>query len=94
LIALLAAAIFASLAFVAETNRSEYEAAIEPIRRSNTRANERILAGAREEVRRGKLKPAAARFAEASSALDRTLCEIGSVPRPVADEVRLLSWIA
>jgi hypothetical protein len=47
-------------AFAATTTRDEYTATVEPICKVNTRANERIPAGVKQEVRQGKLKTAAA----------------------------------
>jgi hypothetical protein len=84
--------VFAAGAFAAKVSRDEYKEAVEPICRSNTQANERILAGVRKEVKQGKLKPAAAKFTEASIALQKTLREIEAVPRPAADEARLAKW--
>jgi hypothetical protein len=83
----------AALALAAETTRAEYVAAVEPICKANTKANERILAGVQKEVREGKLKPAAARFAKAASALKRTRAELAAVPQPLADRSRLTKWL-
>jgi hypothetical protein len=41
----------ASLAFAAEVSRPEYKAAVEPICKANTKANERILKGVRSTGR-------------------------------------------
>jgi hypothetical protein len=84
----------ASLALAAEVSRTEYKEAVEPICRSDTKANERILSGVRKEVRQGKLKPAAAKFAKASTALKKALHELEGVPRPSADEARLARWFS
>jgi hypothetical protein len=81
-------------AFAAEVSRDEYVAAVEPICQKDTRANERILAGVRNEVRLGKLKPAAAKFAKAASELEKALREIEAVQRPAADEARLEKWFS
>jgi hypothetical protein len=59
---------FASLAMAAELPRTEYKEQVEPICKANTEANEKILSGVREEVKQGKLKLAAAKFEQASSA--------------------------
>jgi hypothetical protein len=93
--ALIVAAILttAALALAAETTRAEYVAAVEPICRANTKANERILVGVKTEVRQGKLKPAAAQFAKAAAALKQTLAELRAVPQPTADKPRLTRWL-
>jgi hypothetical protein len=86
-------AFLAPYALAAETSRAEYVAAVEPICRANTKANERILAGVRTEVRAGKLAPAAASFATAAAALKQTVRELKAVPQPVADAARLGRWL-
>lgn len=86
------ALIFASAAFAVEVSRSEYKAAVEPICKKNTQANERILATVKAEVRSGQLKTAAAKFTKASVELKRTLVELEKVKRPAADEARLGKW--
>lgn len=91
---LFVALVLAATAFAAEVSRAEYKAAAEPICKSNTQANERILAGVRKEVKQGRLKPAAAKFAKASTALKKALRELEGVPRPTADEARLAKWFA
>jgi hypothetical protein len=92
--ALMLALILAATAFAAEVSRDEYKAAVEPICQANTKANEKILAGVRKEVKSGKLKTAAAKFTKASGELKRTLKELEAVPQPAADEARLAKWFA
>jgi hypothetical protein len=84
--------LFASAAFAAEVSRDEYKEAVEPICKTNTKANERILAGVKQEVKAGKLKTAAAKFAKASTELKKTVGELEKVPQPAADEARLEKW--
>jgi hypothetical protein len=84
---------FAALAHAAEVTRDSYREAVEPICQVNTKANERILAGVRPEVRAGKLAPAAAQFAKAARALKTTLRQLGAVARPPADAARLGEWL-
>ena len=92
-IAALAALATASLALAAETTRSEYVAAVEPICKVNTKANEKILGGVRTEVKKGKLGPASKRFAKAASALKKTLAQLKAVPQPPADQTKLAKWL-
>jgi len=82
-----------AVAGAAEVTRTAYKEAAEPICRSNTQANERILAGVRTEVKRGELRRAAGRFERAATALHRTLGELRQVPRPPADRARLSRWL-
>jgi hypothetical protein len=82
-----------SLASAAEVTRESYVAAVEPICKANTQANERILKGVRTEVKKGKLKAAGAQFAKAAAALNRTYAELKAVPQPSADAARLATWL-
>lgn len=91
---LVVALILAATAFAAEVSREEYKAAAEPICKSNTQANERLLAGVRKEVKEGMLKPAGAKFAKASLALKKALRELEALPQPAADEARLSKWFS
>jgi hypothetical protein len=88
----LVAATFATVAVGGEISRAEYKAAVEPICRRDTKANERILAGVRKEVRQGRDEAAAAKFLRASRALKKALRQLERVPRPAADEGRLDEW--
>jgi hypothetical protein len=98
---LIAGAVVVALALVvcgaalaAETSREEYKEAAEPICKASAKANERILAGVRKEVKRGQLKVPAAKFAKASKEQSRTLRELEALPRPAADEARLAKWFS
>jgi hypothetical protein len=88
------ALIVVASAFAAEVSRDEYKDAVEPICKSNTQANERILAGVSKEVKQGNLKPAAAKFAKASTALTKALHQLEGAPQPAADEARLTKWFS
>jgi hypothetical protein len=83
----------ASLALAAEVSRSEYKAQVEPICRTNSKANDRILKPVRSLVRRERLRPASRRFLRASRALKRAFRELTAVPQPTADEARLTRWL-
>jgi hypothetical protein len=83
----------AAPAAATEATRASYREAVEPICKVNTKANERILAGVRTEVKRGKLKPAARQLGRAAAALKRTLVELRRVPQPSADRARLGKWL-
>ena len=95
-VALCATAIFiplSSLAFAGEVTRAGYREAVEPICKADTQANERIFAGVKQEVRQGKLKPAAVKFAKAARALKSAIAQIKKVPAPAADAARLSKWL-
>ena len=81
-------------AFAAEVSREEYKEAAEPICKASAKANERILAGVRKEVKKGQLKTAAVKFAKASREQARTLRELEALPQPSADEARLAKWFS
>ncbi len=79
-------------AFAAQATRDAYREGAEPICKANTQANERILQGVRAEVKAGKLKPAAARFAKAAAALKKSLAQLRAIPQPSADRAKLSKW--
>lgn len=84
----------ASLAMAEEVTRDTYKAAVEPICKTNTQANEKILKGVRAEVKAGKLKQAGAQFAKAASALNSAYAQLKAVPQPPADTAKLGKWLA
>jgi hypothetical protein len=92
-IAAIAVLAFTSMAYAAEISRDEYKAQVEPICKTNAKANETILKPVRKLVKQNKLKQAAARFTQASSALKKTLTQLKAVPQPTADEAKLAKWL-
>lgn len=93
LAAALALLVSVPLAFAAEQTRESYVAQVEPICKSNTKANEQILKGVKAEVRAGKLKPAATQLSKAAKALKRTLAQLKAVRQPSADKAKLTKWL-
>jgi hypothetical protein len=92
--AVLVAALLAAGAFAAvEQTRESYVAQVEPICKKNTKANEKILAGVRQQIKQGKLQLAAGKFAQASSAFGKAVNEIRAVPQPAADTAKLTKWL-
>jgi hypothetical protein len=83
----------ASLAMAEEVTRDSYTAAVEPICKTNTEANEKILKGVRSEVKAGKLKPAGVQFAKAATALKKAVTQLKAVPQPTADTAKLTKWL-
>lgn len=97
--AVFAAAVFAlALAPAAradEPTRPQYVEQVEPICQANTEANERILKNVAAKARSrnaGKMKEAGAQFIHASAVFGKTVTKIAAVPRPPADDTRLLKW--
>jgi hypothetical protein len=94
--ALLAAGLLATAALgvtSADQTRESYVAAVEPICKTNTKANERILSGVEQKVKQGKLAVAAGQFSKASSAFAKAVKQIKAVPQPVADQAKLAKWM-
>lgn len=96
-IALLAATVALLVGGVAQAaesgpTRAEYVSQVEPICEANTVANERILKNVRTRARNGKLKQAGTQFIHAAAAFGSTVDKLAAVPRPLADEMRLLKW--
>ncbi len=84
----------ASLAVADEVTRDSYKAAVEPICKSNTEANEKILGDVRSDVKQGKLKLAGAQFSKAATALKKAVGQLKAVPPPTADAAKLTKWLA
>jgi hypothetical protein len=86
---------FAAIApAAAGSTQEEYIAQVEPICEQNTRANKRILAGARYKANHGNQPAAGRQFIRAATAFGATTKAIKAVPRPPEYEVRLTRWIA
>jgi hypothetical protein len=83
----------APFAQATEVTRESYKEAVEPICKTNTEANERILKGVRSEVKAGKLKVAAGQFSRAATALKKTVKQLKAVAQPPADQAKLAKWL-
>jgi hypothetical protein len=83
----------APFAEAAEVTRESYKEAVEPICKTNTEANEKILKGVRQKVKAGKLKQAAPQFEKAGKALHRAILQLKAVAQPPADEAKLAKWL-
>jgi hypothetical protein len=97
LAALLCALLVASVAYAEIVpgtipTRTEYVDEIEPICEKNTIDNKRILKGARQKVNSDKMPAAGGQFIRASVAFGKAVDQITKVPRPPADDARLLKW--
>lgn len=78
-------------------SRAEYVQQVEPICEANTTANKRILKNARTKARsnnRDVQREAGAQFIHASAVFGKTVEKLATVPRPPADDARLLRWFS
>ncbi len=85
----------AAAATAEEPTRAQYVEQVEPICQANTEANKRILKNVKTKAKSrvpAKLKEAGAQFIHASAVFGKTVKKLGAVPRPSADDARLLKW--
>jgi hypothetical protein len=80
-------------ALAATQEQVEYAEGVEPICKTNSEANSRILKGVKGQVEDDKLVPAGKRFVRASTALGKAVTQIDKVPRPEAYDAKLTKWI-
>lgn len=80
-------------AFAEGPTPQEYKERVEPICQANTEANEKILKGARANVKAGKLKKASRQLFAAAKALKHTREQLLGVPKPTEDAARLTKWL-
>ena len=83
----------APLAAGEEQTRDTYKAQVEPICQANQSANEKIMAGARERVNKGKLALAGKQFIRVSGSVGGLIRQLTAVPAPSADERRVEHWL-
>ena len=76
-----------------EVTRESYAEAVEPICKTNTQANEKILKGVRSKFKSGQLGAAATQFAKASQALKKTVKQLKTIAQPTADQAKLTKWL-
>jgi hypothetical protein len=96
LLGLLTAAVTAAAALAVtspEQTREGYVAQVEPICKQNTKANESLLNGVRQKVRKGQLAVAGGQFTKAATAFGKGTKQIAAVPQPVADAAKLGKWL-
>jgi hypothetical protein len=93
LLAAVAALMGAVPSFAAEQTPDTYKEAVEPICKTNTEANEKILKGVRQKVKEGKLDAASKQVYTAARALKQARIQLLKVPKPAADSARLTKWL-
>lgn len=81
------------LASADEAERDSYTATVEPICKTNTKTNERVLKGVQTKVKQGKLPQAGTQFTKAATALKAAYAELKAVPQPPADSAKLKKWL-
>ncbi|HYJ23085.1 MAG TPA: hypothetical protein VEW07_13805 [Solirubrobacterales bacterium] len=89
-VALLAGAAGASAAEA--PSRTEYVTQLESLCEPDAEATQRVMKGARADIRAERLTVAAEKFAAAASIFGGTVREIAVVPRPPADTAKLGKW--
>jgi hypothetical protein len=82
----------APLASGEEQTRDSYRAQAEPICQANRNANEKIMAGARDRVNKGKLALAGKQFIRVSGSFGGLIKQLATIPAPPADERRVERW--
>lgn len=83
-----------SLAAAEEQTRETYKAQVEPICQANRDANEKIMAGARERVNKGKLDLAGKQFIRVSGSVGHLVSQLAPIAAPVTDERRVERWLS
>jgi len=76
-----------------EQTRDSYKAQVEPICQANRSANEKIMAGARERVNKGKLGLAGEQFIRVSGSVGGLIEQLAAVPAPATDATRVEHWL-
>ena len=90
---LLVGLVAAAFAPAAEApTRDEYVTTLEKICKPDALATQRVMKGARADVRKERFKVAARKFAKATAIFTGTLRQIKAVPRPSADTKKLAKW--
>jgi hypothetical protein len=76
-----------------EQTRESYKAQVEPICQANRTANTKIMAGASERVKKGKLEIAGKQFVRVSRSFGGLIKQLATVPPPPADSHRVERWL-
>lgn len=91
--AILTTLLAATAAAAAEApTRDEYVARLEAICKPGALATQRVMKGARADIRAERLAVAAKKFGRAATIFGSTVKRISAVPRPSADKPKLRRW--
>jgi hypothetical protein len=82
----------APLAHGEEQTRESYTARVEPLCKTNRKANERIMAGARERINKDEFEPVGKQFVRVSESFGGLIKRLATVPPPPADDHRIERW--
>lgn len=93
LLAAVAALMGAVPSSAADQTPETYKEAVEPICKTNTEANEKILKGVRQKVKAGNLAAASKQVYAAARALKQARVQLLKVPKPAADTAKLTKWL-
>ena len=92
-ITLIAVILSAATAAAAEApTRDEYVEQLEEVCKPDALATQRVMKGARADIRAERFTVAAKKFAKATGIFGSTVKEISRAPRPTADKTRLSKW--
>jgi hypothetical protein len=83
----------AAPAHAEEPTRETYKAQVEPLCQANRTANTKIMAGANERVKKGKLEVAGKQFVRVSRSFGGLVKSLAAVPPPPADSHRIERWL-
>jgi len=72
--------------------RDQYVERLEAVCKPDALATQRVMKGARADIRAEKLDVAAKKFAKATAIFGSTVKQISPAPRPTADRARLGKW--
>ncbi len=72
--------------------RAEYVGRLETVCRPDAEATRRAMAGARADIDAERLTIAAGKFGKATRIFGATIKQIAAVPRPDADNAKLVKW--
>jgi len=75
-----------------EQTQESYKERIEPICKGNRIANERIMSGARQRIKRKMWVPVGKQFIRVSGSFGRLIKRLGPVPPPVGYERTVQRW--
>lgn len=77
----------------AEQTKETYKERIEPVCKANRIANERIMSGARQRIKRKMWVPAGRQFVRVSGSFGKLIKRLGPVPPPVGYERTVQRWV-
>lgn len=90
--ALLAALLLAGTALAAAPTRAEYVERLEAICKPDNEATQRVMKGARADIKAERLTVAAAKFAKATRIFSGSVRGMEAVTQPPADRTKLRRW--